>query len=65
MVHLEEELLGASLLPGVSAHHSCEAIWDLTTKTQVCSPAGAFPCGGNLNTHGSAVGRTHTQLEEH
>lgn len=29
VAHLEEELIGASLLPGVGTHHSCEAIRDL------------------------------------
>lgn len=32
LTHLEEELIWTSLLPGVSTHHSCEAIWDLTTE---------------------------------
>ena len=27
-----EELIGASLLPGVSTHHGGEAIWDLRTE---------------------------------
>ena len=32
LTHLEGELIWTSLLPGVSTHHSCEAIWDLTTE---------------------------------
>lgn len=32
MTHLEEELTGASLLPGVSTHHGSEAVWDLRTE---------------------------------
>ena len=32
LTHPEEELIGAALLPGVSTHHSGEAIWNLRTE---------------------------------
>ena len=32
LTHPEEELIGASLLPGVSTHYGGEAIWDLRTE---------------------------------
>lgn len=36
LAHLEEVCVGTFLLPGISTHHSGEAIWHLTTEKASC-----------------------------
>lgn len=56
MTHLEEELIWTSLLPGVSAHHGCEAIRDLPTgKAQEVSPGETLPLSSWENSMASSL----------